>query len=278
MLIYVKMQMIVGILTFMSRINFMFSWIEHKNLNIISGPGKRTTLLQSQVNNKQQYWMHMTWSQQRPLAAGTFFRSNTLRSYEKWNFWDPERFEKMESKEFILKMAFHGTPAFVAAYVKCVTKCNPNLNSKQYLCIFVRDLKQHVLRICLIFKNLLSMVILHVNIAFQDASLCRPADNISRQFVHRSGPPIHLYILSQTQYKFIGSEILYKLSLCSWHAQFCFLCSYYTVYGAENIVRMRWLNCVFIVLFVWFDSLRPINNLSVKQGRVCLGWTSTKLG
>ena len=27
-----------------------------------------------------------------------------------------------------------------------------------------------------------------------------------------------------------------------------------------------------------FDSLRTINNLSVKQGRVFLGWTSTKLG
>ena len=24
-------------------------------------------------------------------------------------------------------------------------------------------------------------------------------------------------------------------------------------------------------LFVWFDSLRPINNLSIKQGRVFLG-------
>ena len=31
-------------------------------------------------------------------------------------------------------------------------------------------------------------------------------------------------------------------------------------------------------LFVWFDSLRPINNLSIKQGQVFLGWTSTKLG
>ena len=31
-------------------------------------------------------------------------------------------------------------------------------------------------------------------------------------------------------------------------------------------------------VFVWFDSLRPINNLSVKQGWVFLGWTSTKLG
>ena len=30
--------------------------------------------------------------------------------------------------------------------------------------------------------------------------------------------------------------------------------------------------------FVWFDSLRPINNISVKQERVFLSWTSTKLG
>ena len=36
------------------------------------------------------------------------------------------------------------------------------------------------------------------------------------------------------------------------------------------------LNC----LFVWFDSLRPINNLSAKQGQLedFLGWISTKLG
>ena len=34
----------------------------------------------------------------------------------------------------------------------------------------------------------------------------------------------------------------------------------------------RWMIC-----FVWFDSLRHINNLSVKQGQVFLGWTSTKL-
>ena len=32
------------------------------------------------------------------------------------------------------------------------------------------------------------------------------------------------------------------------------------------------------LIFVWFDSLRPINNLSVLKGRVFLGWTSTKLG
>ena len=37
-------------------------------------------------------------------------------------------------------------------------------------------------------------------------------------------------------------------------------------------------NSVPELLFVWFDSLRPINNLSVKQGRVFLGCTSAKLG
>ena len=33
-----------------------------------------------------------------------------------------------------------------------------------------------------------------------------------------------------------------------------------------------------LIYFVWFDSSRPINNLSVIKGRVFLGWTSTKLG
>ena len=41
-----------------------------------------------------------------------------------------------------------------------------------------------------------------------------------------------------------------------------------------RILTIKWWTS----LFVWFDSLRPINNLSVKQGRVFLGWTSTKLG
>ena len=31
-------------------------------------------------------------------------------------------------------------------------------------------------------------------------------------------------------------------------------------------------------MFDWFNSLRPINNLSVMEGRVFLGWTSSKLG
>ena len=38
------------------------------------------------------------------------------------------------------------------------------------------------------------------------------------------------------------------------------------------------LGFVFFLFFVWFDSLRHINNLSVIQGRVFLGYPSTKLG
>ena len=35
---------------------------------------------------------------------------------------------------------------------------------------------------------------------------------------------------------------------------------------------------MFFCWWFWFDSLGPINNLSVIKGRVFLGWTSTKLG
>ena len=53
-------------------------------------------------------------------------------------------------------------------------------------------------------------------------------------------------------------------------------------YQKGNLFEIRIINIGikmdFLFDFVWFDSLRPINNLSVKQGQVFLGWTSTKLG
>ena len=53
----------------------------------------------------------------------------------------------------------------------------------------------------------------------------------------------------------------------------------YAVKIYEKTTTVRWTkNKVFLILFVWFDSLRPINNLSVIKGRVFLGWTSTELG
>ena len=39
MLINVKMSTIVGILTLMSRINFVLSCVEHEKISIIAGPG-----------------------------------------------------------------------------------------------------------------------------------------------------------------------------------------------------------------------------------------------
>ena len=40
----------------------------------------------------------------------------------------------------------------------------------------------------------------------------------------------------------------------------------------------QYVQKVLLLVVVGFDSLRPINNLSVIKGRVFLGWTSTKLG
>ena len=54
-------------------------------------------------------------------------------------------------------------------------------------------------------------------------------------------------------------------------------CSLVVTYW-ERVDLMALLYVMYLVfLYVWFDSLRPINNLSVINGRVFLGWTSTKL-
>ena len=56
------------------------------------------------------------------------------------------------------------------------------------------------------------------------------------------------------------------------------VCVWYFFPNAVTHYLFRILNKANWVCFVWFDSLRPINNLSVIKGRVFLGWTSTKLG
>ena len=48
--------------------------------------------------------------------------------------------------------------------------------------------------------------------------------------------------------------------------------------GLQMKRKLFLFHIIFLCLFIWFDSLRPINNLSVKQGQAFLGWTSTKLG
>ena len=54
-------------------------------------------------------------------------------------------------------------------------------------------------------------------------------------------------------------------------------CTILIVQSLYNAMFGGHRNGFIICLFVWFDSLRPINNLSVKQGQAFLGWTSTKL-
>ena len=56
-----------------------------------------------------------------------------------------------------------------------------------------------------------------------------------------------------------------------------FCCCWFIVYCCSHCL---WGFCVWSLFcfFVWFDSLRPISNLSVIKGRVFLGWTITKLG
>ena len=44
-----------------------------------------------------------------------------------------------------------------------------------------------------------------------------------------------------------------------------------TIQSTHKQANDQWL------FFIWFDSLRPINNLSVLKGQVFLGWTRTKL-
>ena len=63
------------------------------------------------------------------------------------------------------------------------------------------------------------------------------------------------------------------------HTSMAYICTYLIVKIRKITLKDMWTaKALIICLFGWFDSLRPINTLSVKQGRVFLGWTSTKLG
>ena len=71
-LINVKMPTIVGILTFMSRKNFMLSWVEHEKCFITSGPGhcskfkiaklycNQVHVVPCKINNKVHVHVHIS--------------------------------------------------------------------------------------------------------------------------------------------------------------------------------------------------------------------------
>ena len=74
-----------------------------------------------------------------------------------------------------------------------------------------------------------------------------------------------------------------------WVQNHIFQCIVYTVWDLCTLILLRDIpkytmhisleaRVIFVSLFLLFDSLCPINNLSVIKGQVFLGWTSTKLG
>ena len=97
------------------------------------------------------------------------------------------------------------------------------------------------------------------------------------------------YILLQWMYVFYHDLLNYfcEISLQNWTLAFYLFSPtpYINSIEHEHSCTIHYIRvndllfCLpgFCCLFVWFDSLRPINNLSVKRGRVFLGWTSTKL-
>ena len=93
--------------------------------------------------------------------------------------------------------------------------------------------------------------------------------------------PWHGYI-ENTGY--MQSDLHYAVQPDSVHLSFYLYSSNATVFTWTRLPGRSQLNphtfraIVHVCLFVWFDSLYPINNISVLYGRVFLGWTSTKLG
>ena len=82
LLINVKMPTIVGILTFMSRINFMLSWVENEKSFITSGPW----FLSDSVEKPKDRFSHDK-AQIRPAhsKAGTCFFEERLMEDKKYH-------------------------------------------------------------------------------------------------------------------------------------------------------------------------------------------------
>ena len=82
----------------------------------------------------------------------------------------------------------------------------------------------------------------------------------------------------------VHSSIYIKVCLCNNDSCKCHIlyrnyCSSHTLWThTETLFYFSRFSEFDVGLFVWLDSLRPTNNLSVIKGRVFLGWTSTKLG
>ena len=73
----------------------------------------------------------------------------------------------------------------------------------------------------------------------------------------------------------LGSLICYSIAL-EWLAN-SWIQNQRRLECLEQFLKRFLFTYIQLNLFVWFDSLRSINNILVMQGGVVLGWTSTKL-
>ena len=82
--------------------------------------------------------------------------------------------------------------------------------------------------------------------------------------------PLSVYNLAACECVIITWHmILYTLSRAVYWSSLC-------QNGIFQLFFLIWSQA--LLLFFWFVSLSPINNLSVIKGQLFLGWTSTKLG
>ena len=86
----------------------------------------------------------------------------------------------------------------------------------------------------------------------------------------------HIYFSSNKPLPvgFLYTFIMWKVNMTKWVN--------FLIHKLRNPKAIAWHAPIFHSLlrvwFVWFDSLHPINNLSVIKRWVFLDWTSTKLG
>ena len=98
---------------------------------------------------------------------------------------------------------------------------------------------------------------------------CNTGTGISRHFPDRQRIPDN-WGRSQTS----QSSYLVLRSHLPIPVRNVYLVENHNTLDCTELIIMQKYHC----LFVWFDSLRPINNLSVIKGQVFLGWTASKLG
>ena len=104
----------------------------------------------------------------------------------------------------------------------------------------------------------------------ETAQMHRLVEAIAATWHHKSWVLAQLYWVNRTHVKLLNPLCTNGFSLLVW----------YNKHGLTHLIYqgVTGSNFKIIWFFVWFDSLRPINNPSFIKGLVFLVWTSPKLG